>query len=266
MLLHEHVEDGRSGGRRVALDGLVQRLRDEEHVFALLLLVRHAAWRRGLEVALVLHVEEGAECLLQLLPLQLLPPLGEVLLVHLHGDEAGRELADRLVRRGEIRGLQWQNIDLDANTVSVRRSLLPDGTPKDPKTEAGERTVPMLPALRRLLVAWKVRSPKTRPDQLVICTADGGAVQERNLRRALDDAKATAALDGGAERLSWHSLRHSFASMLATDLELAGTTLARLTGHKDAGFTLKVYARDKRKTGVVVADVLARAASGGIAL
>jgi integrase len=37
-------------------------------------------------------------------------------------------------------------------------------------------------------------------------------------------------------RLSMHSLRHSFASMLATDLELAATTLARLTGHADAGF------------------------------
>lgn len=168
------------------------------------------------------------------------------------------------LRLGEIRGLRWQDVDLDANALNIQQSLLPDGTAKPPKTEAGERTVPMLPALRRLLVEWKVRSPRTRPDQLVICTADGGAVQERNLRRALDDAKVTAGLDTTAERLSWHSLRHSFASMLATDLELAGTTLARLTGHADAGFTLKVYARDKRASAVVVADVLARAAAGGV--
>jgi hypothetical protein len=42
-------------------------------------------------------------------------------------------------------------------------------------------------------------------------------------------------------RLSMHSLRHSFASMLATDLELPATTLARLTGYADAGARAYVY-------------------------
>jgi hypothetical protein len=52
--------------------------------------------------------------------------------------------------------------------------------------------------------------------------------------------------------------------MLATDLELQATTLARLTGHADAGFTLRVYARDVRDDSAVIKDVLARAAEGGI--
>jgi hypothetical protein len=52
--------------------------------------------------------------------------------------------------------------------------------------------------------------------------------------------------------------------MLATDLELPATTLARLTGHADAGFTLRVYARDERKSETVVADVLKRAAGAGV--
>jgi integrase len=86
---------------------------------------------------------------------------------------------------------------------------------KPPKTEAGARTVPLLPALRRLLVAWKLRSPRTGPRDLVVGTVDGKPMQERNLRRALDVAKKKADLDGGEERLSWHSLRHSFASLLA---------------------------------------------------
>src|SRR5262249_29057485 len=66
------------------------------------------------------------------------------------------------LRLGEIRGLRWQDVDLDAGTVTVRRSLLTDGTAKPPKTKAGERVVPILPALRRLLVEWKLRSPHTR--------------------------------------------------------------------------------------------------------
>jgi integrase len=89
-------------------------------------------------------------------------------------------------------------------------------------------------------------------------------VQERNVRRALDDAKTAADLARGERRLSMHSLRHSYASMLATDPGLPATTLAKLTGHADAGFTLRVYARDARETSAVVEDVLARAARAGI--
>ncbi len=168
------------------------------------------------------------------------------------------------LRLGEIRGLRWSDVDLDANTLTVRRALSRDGTPKAPKTEAGARTVPLLPALRRLLVAWRLRSPRARPGDLIVSTADGGPVQERNFRRALDNAKRTAGLAGTADRLSWHALRHSFASMLATDLELPATTLAELVGHADAGFTLKVYARDGRDQAAVVDDVLARAAGAKV--
>jgi hypothetical protein len=87
------------------------------------------------------------------------------------------------LRLGEIRALTWADIDFEAGTLSVRRSLLPDGTAKAPKTEAGIRAVPLLPALRRLLVTWKLCSPYTEPGALVVATADGKAVSERNLRR-----------------------------------------------------------------------------------
>lgn len=47
-------------------------------------------------------------------------------------------------------------------------------------------------------------------------------------------------------------------------LELPATTLARLTGHADAGFTLRVYARDARGEAVLVEEVLARASVAGV--
>jgi integrase len=128
------------------------------------------------------------------------------------------------LRLGEIRALTWADVDLDAGALAVHRSMLPDGTVKAPKTDAGHRTAPIVPALRRLLVAWRLRSPHTRPGDPVVCTADGGAVQERNIRRALDDAKTAAGLTETEGRLSMHSLRHSWASALATG-GLAATTL-----------------------------------------
>ena len=152
--------------------------------------------------------------------------------------------------------------ELEAGALNVSRSLLPDGTAKAPKTEAGKRAVPILPALRRVLVAWRLRSPHTRPGDPVVCTASGGTVQERNIRRALDEAKTAANLDATEGRLSMHSLRHSAASAFATSGVVA-TTLARITGHSDPGFTYRVYARDARDDAAVVADVLERAASAG---
>ena len=166
------------------------------------------------------------------------------------------------LRLGEIRALTWADVDLDAGTLNVSRSMLPDGTVKAPKTAAGVRAVPILPALRRVLVAWRLRSRHTRPGDPVLCTADGAAVQERNVRRALADAKTAAGLDGTDGRLSMHALRHSCASALATG-GLAATTLARVTGHSDPGFTYRVYARDGRDEAAVRADVLDRAAGAG---
>jgi integrase len=98
----------------------------------------------------------------------------------------------------------------------------------------------------------------------VIGTAQGKPVQERNLRRALDAAKNEAGLDGTEGRLSFHSLRHSYLSLIATDLEVAGTTLARVAGNTDAGFTMRVYARDARSTEALVSDVLGRARNAGV--
>jgi hypothetical protein len=52
--------------------------------------------------------------------------------------------------------------------------------------------------------------------------------------------------------------------MLATDLDVPATTLALLIGHADAGFTMRVYARDGRDSATVVEDVLSRASVAGI--
>lgn len=167
------------------------------------------------------------------------------------------------LRLGELRALRWRDVNLKARLLYVRASAAPDGTLRPPKTKAGERAVPILPELRRLLVELRLRSPRSRAEDFVVGCASGRPVEERTLRRVLADAKATAGLHVGEKRLSWHSLRHSFCSMLATDLELPATTLARIAGHADAGFSLHVYAKDARDDAALAADVLARACRQG---
>ena len=165
------------------------------------------------------------------------------------------------LRIGEVRALRWEDIDFDANALYVRRSLLPSGEAKRTKSEAGRRTIALFPELRRLLLTWRIKSPRTDLDDYVVCTHDGGHVAERNLRRALDIAKTKAKLDGGEKRLSWHSLRHSAGSIWLTEYGLPVTTVSAMMGHSNPAFTLACYGRDPRDEQAVVTDVLARAAA-----
>jgi integrase len=81
----------------------------------------------------------------------------------------------------------------------------------------------------------------------------------------LDAAKEATGMEATEGRLSWHSLRYAFASALATEIEVAATTLARVAGHTDPAFTLKLYAKDARNDATLGADVLKRAAHAGVA-
>jgi integrase len=165
------------------------------------------------------------------------------------------------LRLGEVRGLKWGDIDLAGNTISVQRSLLPDGSPKPPKSEAGTRTVPLFPELRRLLLKWKLKSPFTDREDFVLVTASRGPVQQRNSQRALQKAKEAAGLDSLGGRLSWHSLRHSAGSIWLTEHGNPITTVSALLGHANPSFTLACYGRDPRDEQAIVADVLKRAAA-----
>ena len=169
------------------------------------------------------------------------------------------------LRLGELRALRWCDIDFGDDvdrkpSLVVRASLTPQGERKEPKSEAGVRLVPMEPELVRELLAWQARSPWTRDDDPVICTAEGKPTDERNLRRALDEAKVDAGLSGGEQRLSWHSLRHSAGSFLVV-AGLPITTVARMLGHSDPSFTLACYARDARDEAAFIDDVLERTAA-----
>jgi integrase len=167
------------------------------------------------------------------------------------------------LRLGEIRALRWRDVDSEHGVLKVRSSMLPDGTLKQTKTIAGVREVTMLPRLRRLLREWQLASPRSRSHDLVFATVDGKPLAERNVRRALEQAKTAAKLDSLDDRLSMHALRHSFLSLAATTLDVPDTTLSRIAGHADPAITMRLYARDRRDQQQVNEDVLARAAAAG---
>ncbi len=156
------------------------------------------------------------------------------------------------LRLGEMRALTWG--DVSDLAVSVSKSAGPTGEIGETKTKAGNRHVPMSAPLRKLLAAWRLEAHRSTDDDLVIGTWSGKPVSESAVRKALAAAVKEAKL-GGESRLSCHSLRHSYASRLALG-GLEAVTLARVLGHTDPSFTMRVYCSDQRSVADVAADVL----------
>ena len=74
------------------------------------------------------------------------------------------------LRRGELIGLQWQDVDFESLLVHVRRSvvMMVEGTPK---TEASAKDLPLDAALAESLLKLKLSSPYNRETDWVFASA-----------------------------------------------------------------------------------------------
>ncbi len=148
-----------------------------------------------------------------------------------------RLLAATGLRIGEAIALTWGDVDLDAGTVRVRRSVR-NGRIKAPKSRHGRRTVPISRDLARELREWRMASPHKADSDPVIASRIGTIAHPENLRRRV---LMPAARKAGVPWAGFHAFRHTFASM---HIE-AGTNvvrLSRLLGHHAPAFTLDTYA------------------------
>lgn len=74
------------------------------------------------------------------------------------------------LRRGELRALLWKDVDLADGLIHVERSMTSHGETGEPKSRAGRRGVPIVAALRDLLVEHKLAT--RRDDGLVFGSGD----------------------------------------------------------------------------------------------
>jgi len=113
------------------------------------------------------------------------------------------------MRLGELLALQWSDIDWNSSTIRVRRSVW-QGTFQEPKTRGSVRTIGMSPRLRAVLMDHKLDAPWSEHD-LVFCTAEGGILDDANLRHRVFEPALRVA---GLRKIRIHDLRHTFASLL----------------------------------------------------
>ncbi len=113
------------------------------------------------------------------------------------------------MRLGELLALRWSDIDWHSSTIRVRRSV-DKGVFQEPKSRNSVRTVGMSPRLAGVLMDHKIECAWS-PSDLVFCTADGGLIDQANLRHRVFFPALEAA---GLRRMRIHDLRHTFASLL----------------------------------------------------
>jgi integrase len=161
------------------------------------------------------------------------------------------------LRASELRGLRWEDVDLDKRELHVRQRADRYGKIGKPKSESGERTVPLTPMVLSTLREWKLACPKS-PAGLVF-PSSGGLVEhhknivERGLIPTMTAAGVTVegtAKNGGRVKLAkytgLHAFRHFYASWCINrraegGLELPAKVVQERLGHSSIIMTMDVY-------------------------
>ena len=149
------------------------------------------------------------------------------------------------LRRGEVVAVRWKDFDEEAGTIKVCRSLCTASLEfKEPKTKAGNRTIPLDPATVKYLKLFKAIQAQrlfgtgTPIDEACICAKAGtDYMHPENLTRSLARFCKTYEFAG----VTPHLLRHTYCTMLFAAGENLKTA-QYLMGHDDPMTTMRVYA------------------------
>ncbi|WP_019911539.1 tyrosine-type recombinase/integrase [Paenibacillus sp. HW567] len=150
------------------------------------------------------------------------------------------------MRQSEILGLRWKDIDFDNKTLRVVQTLRHNSTElvSTTKTKASNRNIALSDQTIEALQKHRRRQIKERlhagevynNHDLVVCTAVGTPLNSRNLNRTFYDLIKKTKI----RRISFHSLRHTHASLMLASGENVKIVSERL-GHANIRITLDTY-------------------------
>lgn len=179
------------------------------------------------------------------------------------------------LRSSEIRGLRWQDVDLDRREIRIHQRADEFGEIGPPKSEAGERTIPIPPIVVNALREWKLAYSRpvigkhedgkpiredARPSHLVFANGAGKVESHANIvNRGLVPAMLAAGVSLRTEEedkegkpifkakyTGLHSLRHFYASWLINrpadgGLGLPLKVVQERMGHSSITMTADTY-------------------------
>jgi integrase len=176
------------------------------------------------------------------------------------------------LRKGEIRGLCWQ--DFDGKELSVKRSVW-NSTVNEPKTSRSKAAIPVVRQLAEALDAHKLRMGiLAQPNLPIFQAGNGKPLSLDNLVRRVivpaltrcavcrqpesEHAKADHAFKLDTSIPAWHGW-HAFRRGLATNLHALGVadkTIQAILRHSNVGLTINVYIKSVTESQISAMDVL----------
>lgn len=150
------------------------------------------------------------------------------------------------LRRGEILGLQWRDVDLDRRTLTVRTTLNRGGKELylDTTKNRRARVIP-IPLMCVAPLRWQRLRQAASRDAIgtdwhdsdhVFTTRSGRPIEPRNLYRSFLRIAASA----GLPQVRLHDTRHGCASLLFA-AGVAPRTVMEILGHSQIAVTMNVY-------------------------
>jgi len=140
------------------------------------------------------------------------------------------------LRIGEILGLRWGRVHLDQCTLEVEETCY-KGVFGTPKSKASRRGTPLAPVVVQALDAHRSRCMDTSANALVFSKGGNEPLSADNLRKK---RLASACRRAGLRRIDWHTLRHTYSTLLH-DLGTPIRVQQTLLGHSSAATTMDVY-------------------------
>lgn len=152
------------------------------------------------------------------------------------------------LRRGEMLGLRWTDVDWERSTITIRQTLVrgPGGAliPSEPKSERGRRTIALSMIDLRLLrqqqtrqKEWRMAAARWEESGLVFTSMSGDALSPSTLQRSYEALVKRA----GVRRIRFHDLRHTAASIMVEANEHPRVMMERM-GHSSIEMTMEHYA------------------------
>jgi integrase len=151
------------------------------------------------------------------------------------------------MRRGEALGLRWEDVDLEAGRIAVRRALIPNGkvvVVSEPKTARGRRVIALDP---ETVLVLREQAARQLDDQqrkgeswqetgLVFTKEDGEAWHPEVASRFFRQAVKRSMLPP----IRLHDLRHTHAT-LALQAGIHPKVVSERLGHATISITLDTY-------------------------
>ena len=144
------------------------------------------------------------------------------------------------LRRSELAGLQWQDVDLKVGAISVRRTLvkLPSGgvSKSTPKSKIGRSITLPSQSIEALRVHRGRQGNLPGNGNFVFCHSEGTPLDPNQITKKFKQVARAA----GIVNLRLHDLRHTHATLLLKENTNLKVTSERL-GHSNIAITAKLY-------------------------